>query len=192
MPNGFVFNEIYLANYGGGFPVGPPGPPPPPQPPSIFTLLANSFERLMKSMTDDCAKAIGAKNADEAITKLGRENVGAGDLGRLVLNNGMSVGGPLANTNPADNRITFNTEVNWNDPDNSTANVNGVVGPYDLLGGERALLNAEFAANGSSFRVQLISAQQLMDLVMIHELAHNFGKSYDGRDYLLWQDCFKH
>ena len=158
--------------------------------PSIDALLADALERLDKDLTDKCAKAVGAKDANDALTRLGSENVGYGDLGQIAFTDGVSVGGPLANTSNSNNRITFNTEVNWYDPSNSSAMMDGTLVSYNLLTAKTSELNREFGVSGSSTMIQQITAKQLMDLTLLHELAHTYGQNYDNRDYILWQNCF--
>jgi len=77
-----------------------------------------------------------------------------------------------------------NSNINWIDPSNTSAVLDGQSYSYNALSAEAQLLN-----------VSSVTGSQFMDIVILHELAH-FSSTIGNPDNAtveqqLWNDCVK-
>jgi RHS repeat-associated protein len=91
----------------------------------------------------------------------------------------------LGRYNPLTGSISLNSNVNWLDPSQTPATLDGKNWTYNALGAQAAALGAA-----------AVSAQQLMDLAILHELSHYKGAigspdKSPGVEQKLWKDCIK-
>jgi hypothetical protein len=159
---------------------------------NFMSAILASRQRLMATISNSCAQAIGADDADAAKLRLSKMEISLSPTGSLfhvqtdaafnVI--GVDPGQNLA-TYQMGAGITFNSSVNWNSPA-STLGVdqNGVVVGYNVIAAE-------------TFRIGEVSmtARQFLDLTMLHELAHSFGQAHgdDAAGYQrnIWSNCFQ-
>jgi len=95
------------------------------------------------------------------------------------------MGGELGFYNPLTKSINLSSAINWVDPNNTAAIINGQPGIYQALAGEAAYIN-----------VPTLTAGQFMDLVILHELSHYNGSIGNpdrgpGVEQRLYKDCIK-
>jgi RHS repeat-associated protein len=158
-------------------------------------LLNESLARLRKRIDDDCAKAIGAKNSKDAIDRL-KMNIGFSNLGGLTgitdasgnlvsVSDKQSLAQYSSRTFGLSKKIQLNSQVNWADPNNTTAtDQNGKAVGYRVLD-----------AAAFQLGINSITSAQFMDLIVLHEMAHSFGEDHptDPTAYNkdIWMNCFK-
>ena len=136
--------------------------------------LQKSFKRIRESMSQECASALGAKDVDSAKDRTNMR-IGFAPLGALRYNSGRPTrdAGPMAQYSSSffnffDRQISLNTAVNWEDPSKTLAYVDGNLSTVDLLAGEAARLE-----------ISKITAEQFIDLTVLHEIKHSFGGEHD-------------
>jgi hypothetical protein len=164
----------------------------PPQNPleDIVRVINGARKRVRESLNDKCAEAIGAADAAAAVLRLNTITIGVGALGaaRVVVENGrerLGGGGFAAFRN---GQIIFNTDFNWADPTKAAYyEVNGKMVEWNALESMAAELGMP---SGSA-----ISADQLADLVLLHELSHSFqGANHPPTEasdlnQKIWNNC---
>jgi hypothetical protein len=172
------------------------GPKPAPSS-GLGALLRQSLARVDTELTNQCAKAIGAKSAAAAQNQLGNISIGFSNQGTLNVTTdsagnvvGVDTSQSLAQYSSGlfgfFKSILLNDQVNWANPNQTTAiNQNGqsVADP---------LLNAEAFQLG----ISSMTAAQFMDLIVLHELAHSFGQNHPSGnsasyDQNIWNNCLK-
>jgi RHS repeat-associated protein len=158
--------------------------------PPLTTELNESVERVINNMTEKCAQGIGAPTLEAASQKLWYAAISAAHLGVPEFTGGVSTGGNMAISIKDFNKIQFNLDINWSNPTSQTVIVDGLTTTMDLSAAMINAANQELAASGSSAQVGAVSPEQFFDWIMIHELAHLFGPSFDGRNGALWELCF--
>jgi RHS repeat-associated protein len=152
----------------------------------LAALLKASIARVQSDLAKaDCAKDF--KNPAATINKAGR--VGLADLGPIKFVTDKSSGLPvsakstkMAQYNPVTGSVNLNTQINWADPAHTAATLNGGPYPYDALAGQAYSIN-----------VPSVNAAQLMDINILHELAH-YNSAIGNPDKAkveraLWDDC---
>jgi RHS repeat-associated protein len=156
--------------------------------PSLSWLLAAAIERVQADLNKpDCAKDF--KSASAASSKAG--SVGFSNQGELqyverdgtIMPKKRSPG--VARYNPFTGSINLNTQVDWRDPGNTFAVLNGSAWTVNLLAGQAKALG-----------VSTVTAQQFMDLTILHELSHyngSIGNPDKNRavEEALWTDCIQ-
>jgi RHS repeat-associated protein len=187
---GFPYWCDFYQSGGGGAPQpkGPGGPGGTPTPNE--TLLSNAVQHEKDVMTDKCAQAIGASNAADAVSQFSKVLMGFSDLGTITTTTdasgtitAVSPNPPIAQFNAG--AISFNTQVNWNDPNLTSAiNQNGQGVIYHAL--DAMAFNVGAAS---------MTATQFMDFTLLHELAHSLGGQHppnDATDFNknIWSNCF--
>jgi RHS repeat-associated protein len=134
----------------------------------------------------NCARHFTDVNA--ILSKL--NNISIKNLGQLTFAtspggviNATSNSPGLGQYNPITKSITLNSAVNWISPNSTAASLNGKSWTYPALAAEGVLVgDASITASG------------LMDITIIHELAHYKGTSNPdapGAEKVLWKDCIK-
>jgi hypothetical protein len=189
----------------GGVPVSPgprkpAGPiPADPPPPSLKDLLQAAKLRLILELSStQCDKAIGAASiraADNAVnsismkySNLGAFQVTTNSSGAIVgVSGGDVVGQYSGGFLGIGKGISLNNQVNWFDPSAMMAtDQNGNSVTYNLLDAKAFQVGA---TDG-------MTAEQFMDLTLLHELAHSFGVDHpagdsSAEDTKIWNDCLK-
>ena len=134
----------------------------------------------------DCAKDF--KYASNDINKL--TSIGFRDYGTVT--EATAPDGSLQVTsselglyNQVTKSINLNSAINWSDPNNTPAIVNGQSGIYPALAAEAAYIN-----------VPTLTTGQFMDLIILHELSHyngSIGNPDNGPavEQQLYKDCIK-
>jgi len=171
---------------------------PPPLPPANEDLLKDSLKRIkgMLEGKEGCAKAIGAKSPSDATNRVSRVKIVFKDLGKFkgtsdansVLTDMDKNSGPVAQWNPVIGfrGIYLNANVDWTNPNGTIAvDQNGSGVAYRLATG-----------NAIQLEVPSMSAQQFMDLTVLHELAHAYKVNHPNSDHTafeknIWENCFK-
>jgi RHS repeat-associated protein len=165
----------------------PPAPPP---------ATERSRKRVLTLIDEDCATALGADSVGQARDKLQGIKITYNNLGNLQFvrdqNNNLvaAQGSKVAAYNPnlGSRGINLNTNVNWVDPNNTTAlNPEGNQFQYRLLD-----------AKAYSLGISSMTAEQFMDITIAHELSHSFGTKHQNDpdsitnlDKNIWEKCFK-
>ena len=161
----------------------------------FLNLIASSRARVIDKMTEECARELGAKNSRDAknrISSIRIEISTPGPLRVVTDDSGIIVsvveGQYLAQYFPGvvgiGRRIQFNGFVNWNVPQFSFAtDQRGSVVRFDILAGQMFMLG-----------IQQLTPNQFMDLTILHEIAHSFGRDH-GNDHAeydrnIWKTCF--
>jgi RHS repeat-associated protein len=156
---------------------------------NFAVLLRNSIGRVQDALRNkkDCRDLF--EDPDRVINKATEARLD--DLGAFIGTADASgtiewqrSSGPLGRYNPLTGSIRLNARVNWSAPNQTFATINGAIQLVDVSLGDAANLN-----QGSP-----MTANQFMDLVLIHELAHYGGKrNPDDRQFeqLLWEKCVK-
>ena len=163
-------------------------------------LLAASVKRILADLQKpNCAKdfeSVGACQAD-------LNNIGfkAAQLNFTTTASGSIVpatGEWVAESNSVTGSITLNSDVNWVNPNQTGAFLNGQPWTYQALYAEASLLGLPLTTNGYSSGAPTVGAADFMDITILHELAHlegNFNpdKSVNGvsNEVRLWNDCIK-
>jgi RHS repeat-associated protein len=135
----------------------------------------------------DCARNF--RDADAASRRAG--SIGFSDQGSLRYTTVDGVIKParrspgLGRYNPFTGSISLNSRVNWATPAATFALLDGAVWMNDLLRGQAAMLG-----------VTAVSASQLMDLTILHELSHYSGAIGNPDrnptvERMLWLDCIR-
>ncbi len=146
-------------------------------------LLAAAKDRVRADLQKpDCAKHF----KDVAGCQSELSKVGFKDWGQLKFTtvNGeiqSSKSNTVGDYNRLTGAITLNSEVNWIDPDNTAALLDGQPYTYPALGAEASFLG-----------VPKVTAGQYMDINILHELAHYSGRfdpDKEGNTATLWKDC---
>jgi hypothetical protein len=148
---------------------------------------------LLDLIDEDCATALGAGSVTQAKDKLKDIKITFNDLGTM---NFVTAGGRIVadeksprpaqlNTRLGSRGINLNTQVNWADPNNTSALLDGNPYTYPALDAQAALVAAPS-----------MTAAQYMDYMIAHELAHSFINSDAKVDdpkfgVNLWEKCFK-
>jgi RHS repeat-associated protein len=167
--------------------------------PSTAQLLKNSIQSIKERLKKkECAEAIGAKDAEEAIKRVGDLKFEIGNTGGYVLLEPVGSGfaahkdtpgvanyGRGSGLNPLARRVRLNETINWSDPAKSQAinSSTGTLIDYDLL-----------AAAGHELGAR-VTATDLMDTVLLHEVGHSFGINHPranatAYNISIWQNCF--
>ena len=131
----------------------------------------------------DCAKAIGATGSDGAQLKFYEMSIDFGDLGRIQQLEDGTWKGTVARYNPVIGwrGIKLNTKVNWANP-NSTVASDAAGNPLTYR-----FLDAQATALG----ISSITADQSMDLTLLHEFSHSYQSRAEPSEEKIWKDCFK-
>jgi RHS repeat-associated protein len=162
---------------------------------NFMSVIEASRQRLLSSITDTCAKAIGAKNAARADKRLSRIKITLSDPGPIHVETDPS--GHITGLDPNQylaqytsgflrvGSIQFNSSVDWSYPANTFAiDQNGATVLYD-------------ATSGLAFQLGIgsMTANQFTDLILLHELAHSFGRNHpvdtQAYDQNIWSHCFQ-
>lgn len=126
----------------------------------------------------DCATAIAGRKAGSAVGRAQSININSAPLGNFyvitddnndVIRLDQKRSAELANYRPGflglGRRITLNSAVTWSDPSATMGiNQNGTWVPYNLL-----------SATAYKIAADSVTGTQLMDLTILHELAHSYG-----------------
>jgi hypothetical protein len=141
-------------------------------------ILNAAIERVKQDlMNPDCAKDY--KNASKSAGKINGSTFG--NLGLLAFSGPDSVGGPFGQY---DGKITLNTAVNWLDPAHTIGLQNGTLYSYNAL-----------SATASTLGVTSLTANQLIDQVLLHEVAHYNSTIGDPDNAAvnkqIFEDCVK-
>ena len=150
------------------------------------SLLKQAIGRVSTDLGKvDCAKDF--KNVANDLSKVSSVGLTGMATPTLVTASDGSLkvtGGALGVFNWLTRSINLNSSINWGDPNNTSAMVNGQSGVYAALTAESNYINQPS-----------MTAGQLMDMVILHELSHYNGAigspgsaSVEKR---LWQDCIK-
>jgi RHS repeat-associated protein len=168
-----------------------------PLPPTNEDRLKDSLKRIGQLLKnrDNCARAIGAPSPNDAMDRISRVKIAFKDLGGFkgtsdsnqMLTHIDAKSGPMAQWNPilGFRGIYLNTNVDWANPDGTIAvDQNGSGVSYRLATG-----------NALQLGVASVSAQQFMDLTILHELAHAFKVNHPNGDHTafekrIWEHCF--
>ena len=136
--------------------------------------VEDSRKRLVDRIDDDCADAIGAKDSAAAFNKLGGKSIAFKDLG--IVKFVTTPRGPTATKdsgayaiyNPTwlIGGISLNSSINWDDPNNTRGLLDGNEYAYRALDAEAYKLG-----------IGSMTAEQFMDLTILHELAHAFSRN---------------
>jgi RHS repeat-associated protein len=163
-------------------------------------LFAKSLSRVEDRLKDgDCVNAIGGGSYKDVLASINDTGPRLADIGAVKLTRNAdgslsqsadwtglgTVGVVVLPNGNLGHAAELNTQVNWADPQHQTAvDQNGSTFSYDLLAG----MGARIGFSG-------ISSDQLMDLVLLHELAHTFGETHPedptAYDRNIWTNCFK-
>jgi RHS repeat-associated protein len=158
-------------------------------------ILASRGRVLTTYLSNNCAQAIGADDADAAKLRLNRMEISlsaTGPLLRVTTNPAGNITGVEQGQNLATWQMgvgfTFNSSVDWSAPGSTFAvDQNGVQRLFDVLDAEA------FRVGAAS-----ITANQFVDLMMLHELAHSFGQNHGDDDASvtrfqrnIWSSCFQ-
>ncbi len=149
-------------------------------------FLVQSISRVSDRLSDTCAKSIGAKSSLDAKDKLNKIKIEIRDLGgfefRTIEGKLETQKGIIAQYNPilGFRKITLNMNVNWLDPSRTSSIVDGIAQSVDFL-----------ASNARALGIKSLSAQDFIDLTLLHELAHAFGINKQDKDErFIWDNCF--
>jgi hypothetical protein len=148
--------------------------------------VSQSASRIGDDFADKPQCADDFKNTTNDVAKL--THVGFANLGTPTFsdNNGVEkwVKGLDGRYNPITGNITLNNQINWSNPSQTPDIFNGQPGTYDALAAEAAYLG-----------IASVSAAQLMDIVLLHELAHYNGTignpDKQAVELQIWNDCIK-
>lgn len=157
----------------------------------LSPLLGKSQQRIRDNMSEDCATVLGASSVESAMERT-KMSVGFASLGALRYQSGAATkdSGPVARYAPGlfgiGRAIGLNTAINWEDPTKQVAFVDGKIQSFDLL-----------AAQAKQLEIDSMTADQFLDLSLLHELRHSFGGDH-GRnlstedfDKQIWEKCLK-
>jgi RHS repeat-associated protein len=199
LPNGaFEVGREWIDGYECDFPdvpaaetaIGQGGGGPTPATFSLKNATSSSRARVEGMLArNDCALAIGAKNSSAAVKRAHGMNLTSDDNGiPRQLSNGTLAkkgkGSEMAHYNSFKffTAIEFNSDINWADPAHQLyRKADGTIGTYDLLG-----------AYATSLGVSSLTPEEMMDAVLLHELAHSFGRNGDkdpSIDVDIWKRC---
>ena len=157
--------------------------------------LFASLQRLAKNMTEECAHQVGAGDKATVIDRLLNTSaftfsIGYADLGALRYDeNGRALksSGPYAQYKSGFifREIRLNSAINWEDPTKQPGFFDGRLAGFNLA-----------AKVAESLSIDSITANQFMDLAILHEISHSFGNYHpedDSRQFNrdIWADCFK-
>ena len=146
-------------------------------------MLEESLDRVDKMLqNEDCARAVG--NAETALDVF-RSTRRAGDIqikdlgpiGFRTLADGTVEGfGRIGYYNPilTVRNIGLNSRVNWFSPNDTQATWNGNPFTYRLLDAQSEIVNSAGYKAGTF----LMKREDLMDLVVLHELGHRLGVNH--------------
>jgi hypothetical protein len=90
------------------------------------------------------------------------------------------------NPNLGSRGINLNSQVNWSNPNQTSALLDG--NPYNYLA---------LGAMAAREDIPSMTANQFMDLVIAHELSHSFGEQHEADvgveefDKNIWRSCFQ-
>jgi RHS repeat-associated protein len=166
-------------------------------------LIADSRSRVEEILEDheSCASAIGASSVAAAeITasgisisaSSGQAGVGKQSLGPFTLepDGSFTPGQAEAVYSPNLKSITLNANIDWSDGTTVACLVNGAgCQTVNLAQGEAARVGAD-----------AMSANEFMDLTLLHEMAHSFGLNHPGTNGVndtagfnkaIWTACFE-
>lgn len=161
---------------------------------NFLAVLNQARQDLLQSgrITDDCAHALGAKSASDAVEMLGDADIGLYSDGAFKVTTnaagyitGAAPGQSWAQ-NPGGDTLQFNSWIDWSSPGVTFAiDQHGTSVIWDVVSAE-------------AFRVGAASMtpDQFVELTMLHELAHSFGKKHsptdaDAFNTDIWKNCFK-
>jgi hypothetical protein len=163
---------------------------------NFMGVLNADRNALTTSITDTCAKALGAKNAQQV------ENVLAGLTFSITepgpLNVTTNSAGIVTATDPnqylaqyssggffGGKQVQFNGSVNWSDPSKTIGvDQNGVQVIDNVVAGMAFLVGANSMTN-----------TQFTELIILHELSHRFGRNHgadsSGFTKNIWTNCLQ-
>ena len=130
-------------------------------------LLKASTARVQADLKKSkCAKLF--TNPNDAINKAAHVGFSNQRVPHLVTVNGQITNGPhpasLGEYNPITGSVRLNSQINWVNPANTAATLDGKRYNYNVLAGEAQYLG-----------VPSVSGAQLMDITILHELSHFRG-----------------
>lgn len=148
-----------------------------------FPILGKSQQRIRDNMSEDCAMVLGASSVESAKER-NKMSIGFVSLGALRYQSGAATkdSGPVARYAPG----VFGIGRAIEDPTKQVAFVDGKVQRFDLL-----------AAQAKQLEIDSMTADQFLDLSLLHELRHSFGGDH-GRnlstedcDKQIWEKCLR-